>query len=71
MSLSFKNNSFFLCILPFSSCPYARIFLDSCANSAHTALYSAFVLAIGDKISNQNRILLTITVTKNIIHKIT
>ena len=53
-----KKNPFFLCIFPFSLCPYACIFLDHCIKSVHPALYSAFVLAIGDKITNkQNRVL--------------
>ena len=64
MSLSVKNNSFFLCILFFRFCPYTCIFLDCCINSTHTALYSSFVLVIDKIMGNQNRVIL-------IIYKIT
>lgn len=71
MSLSVKNNSFFLCILFFSFCLYTCIFLDCCINSTHTALYSAFVSVIDKIMGNKNRVILNIIITKNIIYKIT
>ena len=71
MSLNVKNNSFFLCILFFSLCPYTCIFLDCCINSTHTALYSAFVLVIDEIMGNQSRVNQNIIITKDIIYKIT